>query len=49
MRYKKPQMLTTFAASTAIQQVDNTGAKPIGSTHDLSFSPCTPSAYDADE
>ena len=49
MRYMKPQVLTTVSATTAIQQVGNSGAKPIGASFDQSHNPCTPSAYDADE
>jgi hypothetical protein len=49
MRYMKPQVLTTLSATTAIQQVENFGAKPIGLSRDQSHNPCTPSAYDADE
>ncbi len=49
MRYMKPQVLTTLSATTAIQQVDKFGAKPIGLSLDQSHNPCTPSAYDADE
>jgi hypothetical protein len=49
MRYTKPQSLTTFDATAAIQQVSHFGAKPIGPDQDQTLNACTPSAYDADE
>jgi hypothetical protein len=49
MRYNKPQVLTTVPATASIQQVENSGPKPIGLRHDQTFNACTPSAYDADE
>jgi hypothetical protein len=49
MRYMKPQVLTTIPATSAIQQIVNSGTKPFGLSQDQSRNPCTPSAYDADE
>jgi hypothetical protein len=50
MRYTEPTIIRIGEAISTIQEQDQTGtSKPEGGKQDLSFAPCTPSAYQADE
>jgi len=49
MRYTKPQIVATLAATNVIQRVEDSGPKPPAGYFDRTFNECTSSGYDADE